>query len=130
VGDILARLCYQFTMTERPQIDLAAVEARLRARREELVRLTAEHGDESAPVELDQTRFGRLSRMDALQSQAMAAEVERRRGAELARIERALERIEEGEYGYCVACGEPIAGRRLELDPATPLCISCAARSG
>ena len=68
--------------------------------------------------------------MDALQSQALAAEVERRREVELERIDMALERIEQGEYGYCVACGEPIAEQRLELDPATPVCISCAERSG
>ena len=70
------------------------------------------------------------SRMDALQSQAMAVEVERRRIAELARIAGALERLEQGEYGYCVTCGEPIAPKRLELDPATPLCVNCAGRSG
>jgi hypothetical protein len=52
---------------------------RLRARREELQRLSAAHGVASDPVEVDQARVGRLSRMDALQSQAMAAEVERRR---------------------------------------------------
>jgi DnaK suppressor protein len=117
-------------MSEQPQIDLAAIEARLRARHEELLRLTAAHEDESDPVEVDQARVGRLSRMDALQSQAMAAEVERRRELELARIESALERIEQGEYGYCVSCGEPIAPKRLELDPATPVCVSCAQRSG
>ena len=60
----------------------------------------------------------------------MAAEVERRRIAELARIAGALERLEQGEYGYCVNCGEPIAPKRLELDPATPLCVNCAGRSG
>lgn len=117
-------------MTEQPQIDLAAVEARLRARREELLRLTAEHEDESDPVELDLARVGPLSRIDALQSQAMAAEVERRREVELDRIERALQRIEQSEYGDCVVCGQPIAPKRLELDPATPFCVSCAARSG
>ena len=62
-------------MPAQPHVDLAAVAARLRARRDELLRLTAEHEDESAPVELDQARVGRLSRMDALQSQALAAEV-------------------------------------------------------
>ena len=122
--------CYAFTMSAQPPVDLAAVAARLRARRDELLQLTAEHEDESDPVELDQSRVGRLSRMDALQSQALAAEVERRREVELERIGMALERIEQGEYGYCVACGEPIAEKRLELDPATPVCISCAERSG
>jgi RNA polymerase-binding transcription factor len=117
-------------MPEQSQIDLGAVEARLRARREELLRLTAAHEDESDPVEVDQSSVGRLTRMDALQSQAMAAEVERRREVELARIASALERLEQGDYGYCVNCGEPVAQRRLELDPATPLCLSCAERSG
>ena len=117
-------------MSEQSDIDLAAIEQRLRARREELLRLTAAHEDESDPVEVDQSSVGRLTRMDALQSQAMAAEVERRREVELARIEGALERIGRDEYGYCVSCGEAIAQRRLELDPATPLCLSCAARSG
>jgi DnaK suppressor protein len=117
-------------MSGQSQIDLAAIEQRLRARREELLRLTAAHEDESDPVEVDPSSVGRLTRMDALQSQAMAAEVERRRELELARIESALERIEQGEFGYCVSCGEPIAPRRLELDPANPLCVSCAERSG
>jgi DnaK suppressor protein len=117
-------------MSEQFPIDLAAIVARLQARREELLRLTAAHEEESDPVEVDQSSVGRLTRMDALQSQAMAVEVERRREAELARIESALERIEGGEYGDCVSCGEPIAPKRLELDPATPLCLSCAERSG
>ena len=68
--------------------------------------------------------------MDALQSQAMAAEVERRREAELARIDTALERLQEGEYGCCVSCGEAIAPKRLELDPAIPVCVNCAERAG
>lgn len=31
------------------------------------------------------------------------------------------------EYGYCVRCGKEIGGKRLALDPATPLCLDCAA---
>ena len=80
-------------------------------------------------VELDQSRQGRLSRMDALQSQAMSLEAKRRRQAELQRIAGALRRIEDGEYGDCLRCGEPIAEKRLELDPAAPLCITCASEA-
>jgi DnaK suppressor protein len=117
-------------MSKLSELDLEPIETRLRARREELLRLTAAHEEESHPVEVDQTSAGRLSRMDALQSQAMAAEVERRREAELGRIDTALERLKEGEYGYCVSCGEEIAPKRLELDPAVPVCVICAGRSG
>ena len=86
----------------------------------------AKTSGERAPVELDQQAVGRLSRMDALQVQAMALETSRRRAAELQRIAAALARIDEGEYGTCLECGEEIAVRRLELAPAAPLCIACA----
>ena len=82
--------------------------------------------DDRRPVALDQQSVGRLSRMDALQSQAMAQSQSRRREARERLIRAALARIEEGEYGHCTECGEPIALRRLALDPAVPTCISCA----
>lgn len=100
---------------------------RLQARREELQAMRESTRSDRAPVELDQQSVGRLSRMDAMQGQAMALETERRRSIELTRIEAALSRMEEGEYGYCVSCGEPIGVKRLELDPAVPTCIDCAA---
>ena len=81
-------------------------------------------GDEV--VELDQSRVGRLSRMDAMQEQAMSVERKRRHGLELKKIASALQRMEEDEYGYCLHCGEDIAIKRLELDPAAALCIDCA----
>jgi DnaK suppressor protein len=87
-------------------------------------------GDEAArTVELDQTRQGRLSRMDALQGQAMSLEAKRRRQLQLQKIAGALARMDNGEYGYCVRCGEAIARDRLKLDPAAPLCIACASES-
>lgn len=95
-------------------------------RQAELEVLT-ETGDEaSKPVELDQTRVGRLSRMDAMQGQAMSLEAKRRREHELTRIVQALKRLELGEYGECLKCGEEIAVGRLEVDPAATLCINCA----
>lgn len=80
----------------------------------------------AAVVELDQTRVGRLSRMDALQGQAMSQERERRRVIQLQKIGAALKRIEHDDYGYCAECGEEIAFKRLEFDPATTLCFNCA----
>lgn len=88
-------------------------------------------GEESArPVELDQTSIGRLSRMDAMQSQAMAVAAKQRRQVQLTRIAAALERIDEGEFGICAACDEDIPIRRLEIDPAAPFCINCAGKLG
>lgn len=113
-------------MTDSMDIDVAAMKARLMVTKAELARLAHEHEHDSDVVELDQTTQGRLSRMDALQGQAMAQEVARRRDVEIRRIEAALQRIEEGEYGICVACGEEVAPKRLDFDPATPNCIDCA----
>jgi DnaK suppressor protein len=64
--------------------------------------------------------------MDALQGQAMAEEVKRRRDKELIRIKAALSRLEEGYYGYCLNCGDDIDGKRLNLDPSISICTKCA----
>ena len=85
----------------------------------------AANKDDAGIVELD-TSIGRLSRMDAMRQQAMEDETGRRRDKELHRIASALDRLESEDFGYCTACDEPIAFKRLENDPATPLCISCA----
>ena len=45
---------------------------------------------------------------------------------EIKAIEAALQRIEEGEYGYCVKCGTKISDERLDLLPYTPFCHACA----
>lgn len=105
-------------MDELSDADLEYFKQRLIAMREELTELIEHGDDETAPVQLDQTSVGRLSRMDAMQRQAMAQETERRRHNDLRRIEAALKRIEEDEYGYCVSTGDPIPRARLELDPA------------
>ena len=95
----------------------------------ELQDLSALSAGSRDPVTLDQQSVGRLSRMDAMQVQAMAQESERRRARDLIRVKDALKRLDEGEYGYCVECDEDIAPKRLEVDPAAALCIKCASRS-
>lgn len=103
--------------------------AALIKRQEELALEDATNADSRDTVELQQDSVGRLSRMDALQQQAMAQAQERRRTAERARIKAALDRIDEGEWGYCVRCGEEIAEKRLHHDPSVAVCVGCAARA-
>lgn len=107
-------------------IDHEKARAALEARREELNALSDNSAGARETVTLDQQSVGRLSRIDALQQQAMAQATERQRAAELVRIEQALKRIDEGEYGYCDECGEAIAEKRLEIDPAASHCVHCA----
>lgn len=80
-----------------------------------------------APVALDQQSVGRLSRMDAMQVQAMSQAQQRKRDLDLRSIASALSRIENGEFGYCTDCGEQIALKRIQIDPSVALCIACAA---
>ena len=82
--------------------------------------------DATKPVKLDQGRVGRLSRVGAMQSQAMSVAAQQRRQGELKRIAAALARMDEDDYGYCENCGEEIAIARLEVDPSAMLCIKCA----
>jgi DnaK suppressor protein len=108
-------------------VDAERLRTRLLERRAELLHLMESARDSTRPVAFDPGVQGRLSRADALEQQAVALQAERRRQAELARINAALRRIEAGDYGWCAVCGYPIPERRLELDPTT---ATCAAKQG
>ena len=106
--------------------DVESLRARLEATLAEALALEREAAQNDAAVELDQARVGRLSRMDALQGQAMSRATSERRRALIRAARAALARIEDGGYGDCVDCGEPIDPRRLALDPAAARCVRCA----
>ena len=116
-------------MSSAPKIDIKAMKKRLLDRRKELEHVIESRAETQTEAELDQQRIGRLSRMDAIQQQAMEEETGRRRDQEVSRIVAALQRIEEDDFGYCSVCEKPIAPKRLENDPATPLCINCAGKA-
>ncbi len=104
--------------------------AELRAEMEEEIKqldqVDTASAEDRATVTLDQQSVGRLSRMDALQRQALAQATRRRREARRSRLKAALARIDEGEFGSCEDCGEDIAPARLKLDPTVTVCIDCA----
>lgn len=107
-------------------IDVSVMRDRLLAMKAEIERDEAISAGERSPVTLDQASVGRLSRMDAMQQQAMALAAQQRRQTELARINAALLRIERDEFGYCLSCGDEIAEARLAHNPAVTTCIACA----
>ena len=74
---------------------------------------------------LDQQSVGRVSRIDAIQQQQMAIANRAQATQELGRVERALARIDDGDYGSCLECGEAIAVARLQAQPWASLCIDC-----
>lgn len=83
-------------------------------------------------VTLDQASVGRVSRIDAIQQQAMAKEAVRRHRVRLDRLEAAAHRLESDpeEFGWCMDCGELIPYRRLLAYPESVYCVPCAQARG
>ena len=109
-------------------IALDAIKAKrlLSQKRSELQNLSDLSAQSRNPVELDQQSVGRLSRMDAMQQQAMNQATEQKRKSDLLRIEAAERRLRDGDYGYCEECGEEIPEGRLKIDPMAERCVNCA----
>jgi len=112
-----------------PDSFYAEMRDKLLALRKELQSVAETTDESSQVVELDQARVGRLSRMDAMQAQAMSQASGRRRELTLKKISAALERIENDEFGICQSCEEDINRKRLEFDPTAVLCIDCATKA-
>jgi len=106
--------------------ELEKFRQRLLELREDLLSTSEARDEASGTVHLDQQSVGRLSRMDALQSQALAKAGKERAERQLRLIEAALMRIKNDEFGECMECGEPIKPKRLEIDPTSLYCIDCA----
>lgn len=94
----------------------------LLARLDEEQRLAA---DNARTVTLDQSSVGRLSRMDAMQQQAMAQASMQRLQVHRRRLDAALQRVQQGSYGICCECAGAIGLERLLSDPAAPFCMDC-----
>ncbi len=102
----------------------------LKALHDELLMLLDISSESGDPVELDQTKVGRLSRMDAIQQQEMSHACRAGYQKRLKDVQRALLNIEQGgsglcEYGWCQHCGDNIDIRRLEVKPESKFCVKC-----
>ena len=106
--------------------DLGRYNERLTTMYADIEKLSADRDASSEVVELDQTRTGRVSRMDAMQQQAMAVANRERAVGEKQRIMAELERIADGQFGECKDCGQVIASARLNANPTVDSCITCA----
>ncbi len=90
----------------------------------ELSTLISATAEDAAPVDLN-LPIGRLSRMDAMQQQQMSKATRGGYERRLAQVKQALMLVEEGEYGYCRQCAEPVGYKRLAVRPEAPFCIGC-----
>ncbi len=92
--------------------------------REELTGMLLNSLESSKPVGLDQP-IGRLSRMDALQQQSMTQASRRAAEVRISKINNAMSRINNDNYGYCLECEEEINYARLQANPEAPFCLDC-----
>lgn len=97
----------------------------IEARIAELQAASLDTKDSRAAVELDQQSVGRLSRMDAMQHQAMAKAQEARRQTEIEGLRKALANLDGEDFGYCADCGDEISIERLIQNPRLVLCAAC-----
>ncbi|MDF6021679.1 TraR/DksA C4-type zinc finger protein [Streptomyces sp. JH34] len=111
--------------------DRASVRGRLDAeRRDTESRIAALHGDFDAIVEANalvavDDEHDPEGASTAFERAHVASLLARARD-HLAEVDRALERLERGDYGRCERCREPIPPGRLEVRPAATACVRCA----
>ncbi len=77
------------------------------------------------PVSPDNA-IGRISRMDAINNKTINDAALRNQQKKLQKLERALERMEDKDFGKCIRCGEEIPFGRLKFMPHTTKCVKCA----
>lgn len=80
--------------------------------------------ESSKPIKPENS-LGRLTRMDAIGQKSINDHALNNAKLKLQKIEAALKRIEEDEYGYCVECGDEITEKRLNAVPESPQCVEC-----
>ena len=74
--------------------------------------------------------IGRLTRMEAISSKSIHEAALREAEHTLSRLERALNMIDDPDFGLCVECEEPIPNKRLLIVPESLLCVQCAEKTG
>lgn len=109
-------------------IDLVALRTRLQSRRAELrhrqARVERDRGHTEEPLEADFAEQAVQRQNDAVLEGIDEAAL-----SEIAEIDAALARIDEGHYGSCSRCRAPIAPQRLLAMPQAVTCVKCAAET-
>ena len=106
--------------------DIAHFRGLVLARIEDLRDRSTASAHSRETVELDQQSVGRLSRMDAIERKAMADATNRLRQLEIKQLTSAIVRLDAGDYGYCIDCGDEIERKRLTSNLAVLKCLDCA----
>ena len=106
--------------------DKAHVRAVIAEKISELRLVVASDAKAQEQIELDQTRVGRLARMDAVQHHAIAQAQGQRAEKQLRLLELLLSKVDDEDFGECHYCGEDIPVGRLLIRPESLRCVECA----
>ena len=102
-------------------------QTRLLLRRAELLRKHAAHLEEERELDADREPDW-PDRAAARNGEQVLHQLSEHETIELREIDAALSRIDDGTYGECQGCGEPIARPRLVALPEARLCVACASK--
>lgn len=81
--------------------------------------------ESSKAVALDNP-IGRISRIDAIGTQSINKASYKNAQAKLAKLELALKRIDDEDFGICTECDNEIPFKRLMAMPESTICVNCA----
>ena len=109
------------------QVDREKLEKYIRQEIEDLKNKIVSYKEGAKPVALD-SAIGRVTRMDAINSKSISEESLRKAEIALLKIERALDKIDDPDFGLCMECGEEILFKRLMIMPGSVLCVECASK--
>lgn len=104
--------------------DLTELKADLIGLRTSLESLLEDTEAGSRPVKL-KDNAGRLTRMEEMHNQSILVANRNLTKNRLIQVKAAITRIDDGTYGYCLSCDEPIALPRLKAYPEAAMCIAC-----
>ncbi|MCC9077479.1 TraR/DksA C4-type zinc finger protein [Litorilinea aerophila] len=109
------------------QLDLNEIRRQLEEERERLLeKVRVRNGNDSTGAGRNPNRTDLASDYLARERRTALLSMEQKM---LAQIDEALQRLEDGTYGRCESCGEPIPPERLEALPYATLCVICQERS-
>ncbi len=106
--------------------DRTRVKIQLEVKIEEYEQVLKSDASDNDQLELDQTRVGRLARMDAVQHHAIAQAQHERARKLLTRLKTLLTKIDNPDFGECHYCGDDIPVGRLLVRPESLRCVECA----
>lgn len=115
-------------MEELSEKEIAELRLDLEALQKEFGALLSLTEASAQPVKL-KDNAGRLSRMDEMHNQSILLANRNLTRRRLKQTLSALDNIQEGTYGDCIICTEPIAFKRLKAYPETTMCLRCKSES-